>query len=200
MADGHREAKRERTRDTLLEVSTRLFTERGFDDVSVAEITRVAQVAPRTFYRYFDSKESLVLGHVDETAVMLSDALASRPVDEPLMTSLREVVLGIVRQFEGDGEINQLRAALISTHPGLARRHLERQALAETKLAPLLAQRLGITDPADIRPALVASCATAAGRVAMSAWLAGGAQGSIGDAVDDAFAMLSRGFAAVLAD
>lgn len=198
MAGGLRERNHERIRTALLEVATRLFAERGFDDVSVAEIARAADVSPRTFYRYFDSKESLVLGHVDETSEMIRGALAQRPVGEPLMTSLREIVLMVVRSFEGDGELNQLRATLIATHPGLARRHLERQAVMETQLTPLLAERLGVTDPSDMRPALLAACATAAGRVGAANWIASGGQGPISAKVDEAFGLLASGFFASL--
>ncbi|WP_327671124.1 MULTISPECIES: TetR/AcrR family transcriptional regulator [unclassified Streptomyces] len=71
-APGLRELKKQRTRQTLSETAVRLFMERGYDNVSVAEVAAAAEVSKPTLFRYFAAKEDLVLhrfaDHEDEAA------------------------------------------------------------------------------------------------------------------------------------
>ncbi len=63
---GLRERKKRETRRRLLETATTLFSERGFDQVSVAEIADAADVSKMTVFNYFDSKEDLVFAPLEE--------------------------------------------------------------------------------------------------------------------------------------
>ncbi|MCZ9345440.1 TetR/AcrR family transcriptional regulator, partial [Streptomyces sp. TRM76130] len=58
---GLRERKKRRTYQVLSDTAVRLFTERGFDAVSVAEVAAAAEVSKPTLFRYFPAKEDLVL-------------------------------------------------------------------------------------------------------------------------------------------
>lgn len=60
---GLRERKKDATRHRLMQVALELFEERGFDEVSVAEVADIAEVSKKTVFNYFDCKEDLVLGH-----------------------------------------------------------------------------------------------------------------------------------------
>lgn len=91
---GLRDRKKEMTRQAISDVATRLFVERGFDKVSVADIAQEADVARKTVFNYFPRKEDLVFDREEEARALVRDALAGRrsPVAafQALMRSLAE--------------------------------------------------------------------------------------------------------------
>ncbi len=190
---GLRQRKKDRTRTELVEAANRLFAARGFDAVTIDEIADAADVSPRTFYRYFSSKEALVLGEVDESLDAIREALQQRPDDEPVLASMRAIVLAMADEIESERDANRSRIALLDATASLQLRQTEREAVFEAGLAPIIAQRIGSTDPTDLRPALIAACAAAAIRVAVSVWIAGGGVASLSDLVDQALGLLSEG-------
>ncbi|WP_432824646.1 TetR family transcriptional regulator [Dactylosporangium sp. CA-092794] len=82
-AEGLRERKKRQTRQLLTDTASELFLERGFDNVSVAEIAAACSVSQKTVFNYFPTKESLILDHPDATEAALRVALAD-PDTEPL--------------------------------------------------------------------------------------------------------------------
>jgi AcrR family transcriptional regulator len=83
-------AKRsELMRSQLEDVALRLFEARGFGEVTVEDVAAAAQISVRTFYRYFPSKELLLQVRIDRRSTALQAALATRPDNEAILTSLR---------------------------------------------------------------------------------------------------------------
>ncbi|CCK29195.1 TetR-family transcriptional regulator [Streptomyces davaonensis JCM 4913] len=82
---GLRERKRRRMYEAVSEVAIRLFLEKGFDAVSVAEVAAAAEISKPTLFRYFPAKEDLVLyrisDHEDESARVVREAAGGSPVD-----------------------------------------------------------------------------------------------------------------------
>jgi AcrR family transcriptional regulator len=70
---------------TLESVALRLFEQRGFGVVTVEEIAVEAKISPRTFYRYFPTKEDVLQVGIDRRSEALRSALSARPDDEPLL-------------------------------------------------------------------------------------------------------------------
>ncbi|MFI7383526.1 TetR/AcrR family transcriptional regulator [Streptomyces sp. NPDC049813] len=98
-APGLRERKKRRTRQNLSETAVRLFLEKGYDQVSVAEIAAAAEVSKPTLFRYFAAKEDLVLhrfaDHQDEAARVV----AGRDEGEaPLEALRRHFLAGLARR------------------------------------------------------------------------------------------------------
>ena len=75
---GLRELKKEQTRQLIADTAWRLFADRGFDKVTVAEIAREAQVAEATVFNYFPSKEDLFYSRFEAFSARLADAVRDR--------------------------------------------------------------------------------------------------------------------------
>jgi AcrR family transcriptional regulator len=85
---GRRDRKRNATRDALVEAAITLFEEKGFAATTVDEIAERADVAQRTFFRHFATKEAVLFPDSSEGAREFTAALASQPDGEPLLTSV----------------------------------------------------------------------------------------------------------------
>lgn len=85
---GLREVKMERTRQLIAEKAFELFTEQGFDHTTVEQIAAAAEVGPRTLYRYFPTKETLLVKFVEEHLFVALDRLCEQPDDMPLPEAL----------------------------------------------------------------------------------------------------------------
>src|ERR1700681_2368227 len=81
---GLREAHKARTQRAIQEHAMRLFTERGYGATTVADVAAAAEVSSMTVFRYFPTKEDLVL--TDEYDPVIVDRIRAWPADEPLMT------------------------------------------------------------------------------------------------------------------
>jgi AcrR family transcriptional regulator len=108
------ELRRQATRDALRKVALASFADRGFDNVTAAEVAEEVGVSERTFYRHFPTKESVLFQDYETRLDWLADALARRPSTESIFDS----VLAAVSNFPHDIEIvNQaalLRSSVIS--------------------------------------------------------------------------------------
>ena len=176
-----------------------MFAERGFDEVTVDEIVAAADVSHRTFYRYFPSKEDVVLGDHDGKVEAFSAAVRDRPADETPFEALRAAVLDFADAYEQSKDLDGGRAKVISDTPCLSLRVAERQVAWELALAPVIAERLGVDPDTDMRPRLLTACAVGAMRAAIDQWVAAGPTTSLRDLVDQAFAILAAGFEATSA-
>jgi AcrR family transcriptional regulator len=190
---GLRERKKERTRAEIERVAMRLFLERGFDDVTVDEIGAAAEVSHRTFYRYFSSKEDLVLRDIREFLDEIQVAFDQRPGSEPVIESIRAVILQLAQTYEADADDDRQRVSLLLATPSLQHRRQEQLVAFETALVPLIAARLSVDSADDMRPALIAACAGAALRVATESWIADDMKTKLAPKVEQAFSLLITG-------
>jgi AcrR family transcriptional regulator len=154
---GLRERKKQQTRETIARAALRLFAERGYDETTLAEIAEAADVAPRTIFAYFESKEDILLC---EEGVMLS-ALQRLLDERPAGTTTVDAIRGFLSHIEPPDEEAKLRKQIISTNPALQVKLRGHLAQLEPMLAESIARDLG-AEPGDIRPLLIAASMTAA--------------------------------------
>jgi AcrR family transcriptional regulator len=191
---GLRERRKALTAAELEAAAYRLFGERGFDNVTVDDIAAEADVSRRTFFRYFASKEDVLLADHFVQLARLREAMAARPPDEPIVTALRNALLSLTGDFEERKEKVILRGRLMRDTPSLQARSLVHQKLWEDAMQELVAARLGVDPVKDLRPGVVAAAALAAMRVAFTTWLTAGCKGDLIELTTEALDLLDSGF------
>jgi AcrR family transcriptional regulator len=144
---GLRERKKQRTRELIAETARRLFGERGFERVTVAEIARAADVSEQTVFNYFPTKEDLVYWRLGSFEQELLAAIRDRAPGEPALAAFRRFVLaqrGLLA--EPDEKARERLAAIartIAESPALLAREQQIFARYTAALAALLAAEHG---------------------------------------------------------
>jgi AcrR family transcriptional regulator len=206
---GLRELKKEQTRQLIADTAWRLVADRGFDQVTVAEIAREAQVAEATVFNYFPSKEDVFYWPLEEFGARLAEAVGARPPGEPALAAFRRALLaeaGLLGQAAGGDAAAQERLRtvnrVIAGSPALQAR--EQQAINRTAeaLAGVLAADTGAPD-GDLTPQVAANALVGAHRALLDyvrrRVLSGDDPAALAAGVrkltDAAFALLEHGLA-----
>jgi AcrR family transcriptional regulator len=192
-APGRRERKKLETREALQEAARRLFAEQGYDATTVKEIADAADVAERTFFRYFASKEDLLLPDLVSRFQAFERATAARPAAEPPLTAIREAAIEVFCD-PAAAMLSVLRPHAEALDPVIAARLTRAFLDSEDRLAAVLAVRAGTDATVDTWAAVVAKAAMAAARVAFRAALTDGSGGGrLAVELRNAFAILENG-------
>jgi AcrR family transcriptional regulator len=190
---GLRERKMLKLRTQLVDAALSLFMEGGFDSTTVDDIVAKVDISRRTFFRYFDSKEDVVLAFTDRVGEEIRKGLAERPQGEPPLTAVRLAVGPLVELYAAEKDRALLLAKLTDETTGIRARHLDRQDRWQRWLADEIAKRLKLDAQRDLQPQLIAAVALTTIDVAVRAWLAGGARDNLASLVNEAFATLEAG-------
>jgi AcrR family transcriptional regulator len=190
---GLRERKKEATRRALEDAALDLFARQGFDRTTVDEIAAACNVSTRTFFRYFATKEDVLVGDRPERLAAMVALVEARPVDEPPLRSIRAAVDDMLAGDADDRARLAARARIMTANPGLHANCPEAQLAKEEALVGALARRdatAGIPPrPLDLR--LAVGVATATYRAAIDEWSEAGGTGDLADAVAAAFDRLA---------
>lgn len=157
---GLRQRKKQQTQDALIEAAMGLFKRRGYDHTSVREITDAVQVSERTFFRYFASKEDLVLSFVRNGTASFAAALAARPPQEDPLTAARHAFHASLREVSGAiGDLHSYLSVmrLIDSTPSLLAAYLSCVHEQDDEIIQLLARREGVDPATDRRPRVLAA-------------------------------------------
>ncbi|KGE00700.1 TetR family transcriptional regulator [Rhizobium sp. YS-1r] len=174
--EGRRERKRRQTRERIEQAAISLFLERGFEVTTVEDITERADVSKRSFFDYFPSKEDVVFAWQDGFAEHLMRAIASRPVDEPVV---KAVQYGLTSAIVSAADERALRLGeLIRRTPVLNARDQFKYAKLEAKLTEALKARSRSEEESE-RLRLLAAVVIGALRVASERWAAQPPGGSL---------------------
>ncbi|MGS2616345.1 TetR family transcriptional regulator [Micromonospora sp. LZ34] len=182
--------KRQLVSDELTEAALQLLALNGFDVVTIDEIAATAGVSRRTFFRYFASKEDVVVQFLTGMGADIRAELAARPVEEPPSVALRHAVWVPIAAC-ADHPDRALRVVqLILRTPALLARFLERQAQWRDDLAAELGGRLRLDPATDLYPQLAAGMALSAFDAVLQRW-------SDSDGVEDPADLTDRAFAVI---
>ncbi|MCR8579673.1 MULTISPECIES: TetR/AcrR family transcriptional regulator [Streptomyces] len=188
---GLRERKKIQTRQAIRRAAYRLFEEQGYDATPIDQIAEAADVSPSTVFRYFPTKEDIVL--TDEYDTVLEAGLRARPADEPMVESMRRVTVEALREIAAAdrGELVQ-RIRLIREVPAIRGRTAENTARDAALISAVLAERTG--RPADdLELRVISAAILAALQEAMLNWVEGGESAELEALIDQTMDVLARG-------
>jgi AcrR family transcriptional regulator len=163
---GLRERKKAKSRAAIQQQAMRLFTEKGYEATTVEQIAEAAEVSPSTFFRYFPTKEDVVL--YDSLDPILLEAMRTQPAELSPIQAIRATFRTIFSQLPAEEqEMMWQRGDLIRSTPELRSRMLDDLTKTIQMIGEIVAARVG-------RPADDFSVRTFSGAVigaAMAAWL-----------------------------
>ncbi|WP_392838870.1 TetR family transcriptional regulator [Streptomyces sp. LN500] len=170
-----RERTRAAMRAEVSEVAFRLFAEQGFDETTVEQIAAEAGLSRTTFFRYFGTKEEVVLGKFGEFGHEIAAALATRPADERPWDALRRAFDVVTHTDPAEPEQSLSLMRLLSDACALTTRQWEKTQGWQSMLVPEISRRLGDSgEPADaLRARALVASAIACLDAATDAWTAG---------------------------
>jgi AcrR family transcriptional regulator len=189
---------RERTRRAvqaeIVSVATELFARDGFEATTVDDIAAAASISRSSFFRYFATKEDVVLQLMVDAGEQVAAAIGKRPEDESPWVSLRRGFDELVGEMEGHPERAREATLLIRRSPALHAAHLQRcsdwSKLIEAQLAPRLLDGGPIGGEA-LRAAALVGAALACLEAANQAWTAAGRTRPFGALLDDAMSAVA---------
>ncbi|MER7927465.1 TetR family transcriptional regulator [Streptomyces sp. NPDC096057] len=184
------ERKRQLVRSELAEAAVKLLADQGFEETTVDQIVAAVGMSRRTFSRYFDSKEDVIVHMLAEAGVRLCAELNARPADEPPAVALRRA-LSVFTSMSVGNPAKMLRVSrLILDTPALLARFLERQSQWQAEMTGILALRAGLDPDVDLRPAVAAGVALTAFQAALRRWVDSDGSESLDEVVDQALALV----------
>ncbi|MFE4830779.1 helix-turn-helix domain-containing protein [Streptomyces sp. NPDC056672] len=170
-----RERQRSETRRVIQAHAVRLFTDRGYDAVTVADVAKAADVSAMTVFRHFPTKEDLVL--IDQPARLIAERVAASPATHPLVRRVGGALVDAATALTGrDGDepaanerflLDCLRL-MVST-PALRARHLDSQYALQQAIVDALGDDAADPDAAFRAQAATGAC-LAAMHTALTRW------------------------------
>ncbi|MFC0435649.1 TetR/AcrR family transcriptional regulator [Kutzneria buriramensis] len=155
-----RELTRQAVRARIAEAAMALFVANGYERTTVDHVAESVGMSARSVFRYFPTKEDMVVGHLDEVGVKIADALEARPTTESAWTAVRHALKHHIEELAADPETNLAIATMLIDAPSLLPALLAKQARWVDGLAPNLTQRLD--GPLNLRPLKARAIAFAA--------------------------------------
>jgi AcrR family transcriptional regulator len=155
-----RERKKHKTRQLIAATALELFTKRGFENVSVAEIARAAEVSETTVFNYFPTKEDLIFHGLEAFEDQLLQAVRERQPGEGVLQAFGRFILqprGLLAATDpASAGLLASVSRTIASSPALAAREQQILARYADSLATLLAEETGAR-PGDLTPSVVAN-------------------------------------------
>ncbi|WP_442819263.1 TetR/AcrR family transcriptional regulator [Streptomyces sp. NBC_01236] len=139
---GLRERKKIKTREAIRTATYALVREQGYDATTIEQIAERAEVSPSTVFRYFPTKEDIVL--TDEFDPLIMEEVRARPADEPWPVTIRYVMRKAAQVgIEEDLEVARLRTHLLAQVPAVRSRMMESMSVTGSMLCQAIGERTG---------------------------------------------------------
>ena len=154
--EGLRARKKRAAREAIAATARRLFAERGFDTVTVAEIAAAADVSEKTVFNHFPTKEDLAFAGRERGLLQLVAAIRERPRGVPVLDVFRALTATVIDEFVAPGDEELLTVARIIRHsPALQERLTVGWESGAAAVTAAIAATSGASDD-DLVPGIVA--------------------------------------------
>jgi AcrR family transcriptional regulator len=189
---GLRERKKQKTRWAIQEHAMRLFAQQGYDETTVEQIAAAAEISPSTFFRYFKTKEDVVVQ--DRFDDLIVELIQQAPAELSAMDTIRQTMHRLFDEIDNQ-ELQQgfERSKLVLSHPQLRSRSLENGLFTINAMSGALAVHLG-REPGD--PRVRAFCGACLGSMVDSVfrWIeTGGDLAKLSELLDEGFDVVENG-------
>jgi AcrR family transcriptional regulator len=187
---GLRELTRRTVRAQIAERAIALFIAQGFEETTVEQIATEVGMSARSVFRYFDTKEDMVVGSMQESGARLADALADRPADEDAWQALRGALSVLLAAIEEDRESALARARMVARTPSRRAARQQKHAQWRELLVPGVLARLegGTQEDRELRAAAITTAVLGCLDVSVTRWSETGGTGSVEELLDAAIA------------
>jgi AcrR family transcriptional regulator len=186
-----RERKKIKTREAIRTATYALIREQGYDATTIEQIAERAEVSPSTVFRYFPTKEDIVL--TDEYDQLMAEELRTRPAGESWMDSVRHVMrLAIEANDREDPDVARMRAHLAVQVPAIRSRMVESMSQTGLMLRAAIAERHGL-DPDSVEVRVYAMSFIAGLMEVSMYWAEHDFEGDLNTLVDRALDVLEHG-------
>ncbi|MCY9784275.1 TetR/AcrR family transcriptional regulator [Nocardiopsis sp. EMB25] len=174
----------------ITDIAMGLFLSKGFDATTIDDIASASGISRRSFFRYFGTKEDIVLGDLTQEGEEARRALEERPDSEPPWAALRNVLLSVTGESRDRERMLKVTRMMYET-PSLRSRCIEKHLQWQTQMTPEVRRRLarGHTDGPwlDVRAQSLVACAIACLDVAGEAWARADGRVALGELLESAF-------------
>jgi AcrR family transcriptional regulator len=175
------------TRRRIEGIALQLFAENGFDETTVEQVASACGISPRTFFRYFPSKDEVIFADVDLELGQLCDYIRARPDGEAAYASMREACIRLAADYEAKRERIVARSRLVRRNPRLSAHAGRLSVTWNDAVAEVLSERH--PDQTDHAVRLIASVGSAALVAGIREW---SGEGDLNSILRSTFADLER--------
>lgn len=189
---GLRERTRRAVQQEIGEAAVALFMEHGYEATTIDDIAAAVGLSQRSVFRYFGTKDDIVIGKLDLAEQQMLAALRARPADEPVWESLN----GLVHMLDApnDPRAEAIHRVVIET-PTLLGAYLQKlQQIQEAVVTVLYERATASGTPYEVddpTPRALTAAAFGGLVAAQRSWIASGARGSLGAAIDRALSVIA---------
>lgn len=191
MKPGLRDRKREATKSLIWQSAMRLFAEHGYDEVTIEDIASVCDLSPRTFFRYYATKEEVLFAGTEMRRDMFLEALEEQPADllpfDAIYGASRKMATHYLPEFEA----LQTRDRIVRAAPSLRSTDASFPGKWDTDVMEILRRSGRADDFSDLELRLVTGAAMTALRVTIQEWIASGQD--LFELLDASFGLLAVG-------
>jgi AcrR family transcriptional regulator len=164
-----------------------LFVSHGFEATTIEQIAAEVGMSSRSVFRYFPTKEDIVLGNLLQRGRDLAEALEARPIEEPPWVALRNALDTPIQAIHIDRDSVLRTAHMLATTPSLRAARLDKHTQWIPFLAPNIALRLSGPEACrNLQAHAIVSSALSCLDAAVSEWTRGGGQASLEELLDAA--------------